>query len=159
MRIKDSFKRLCTEEISQLAGEILERLDSEGLRDKTFSEEENVLGSVRSLGAGVPLDGAVIPRSRFFTDGTAGLLRGDVLTEQDSVIKEYGALKPPPNSFEGRVRGRAEFTEKTHGGSIYESGIVVEGPESELEKNELSESLSERFCRDSRRYDGAFERY
>lgn len=61
----------------------------------------------------------------------------------------------------GRKPGRTETNEQTahnadksmeaYPEAIQNTGLVVSG--------ELSEKLSERFCRDARRYDGAYERY
>ena len=161
MRAEDYFARLRDEELSQLAGEILACLDSEGRQDVRTFEGEPLTDGFEAFGESVDF-GAVaeILRRELQLGGTVTDLRAH---GGGSSYKERRAAKEMESSFEGRLRGRAGFTEKASNGSssegAFESGFEIETSDVELERSELSERLSERFCRDSRRYDGAFERY
>ena len=163
MKAEDYFSRFRERELSQLADEILACLDSELMQGVRTSEDELLTDGVRASGEEFDF-GAVaeILRRELQMDGIANM-SGGVMHEVSFAGKEHKAAKETEPSFERRLHGRAGFTEKAGerslSGGVFESGFEVETSDVELERSELSERLSERFCRDSRRYDGAFERY
>lgn len=149
-------------EIQEIAGTILKEIFAERKRSGAGQAQEPGFGEVSKVGRGIrDFSGGVEIRRNAGSGGVAFSEGSDrngteASAEEQPFLprlqrRDFMALRAERRSRRGAVAGGVATAEEEGRLSFAESGPGFD--------ERLPEKLSEAFCRDARRYDGAFERY